>query len=910
MPLTSGARLGSYEIVSPIGAGGMGEVYRARDTTLNREVAIKILPELFAGDPERLARFSREAQTLAALNHPNIAHVYGLEGSGLVMELVDGEDLAERLARGPLPLEDALPIATQIAQALEAAHERGIVHRDLKPANIKVRGDGVVKVLDFGLAKAWDPQASAPVDSNSPTFLSPTFQSNVSHQGMIVGTAAYMSPEQAKGKPVDKRTDIWAFGCVLFEMLTAKMAFPGDNVTEILAAVVRGEPEWPALPAETPESVRRLLRRCLIKDPKDRLSDIGVARLEIRDAIDATGSEQPAARVQPAPRKAMPWWALAAGIVVGAIAAAIGAWRMWPSPISQPALRLAIDWPDDSTWAGPSGPGVALSPDGTHIAYVAVTDRTGPQIYLRDLRSDETRVVSAADAPYNPFFSPDSTQIGFIANGKIWRAPVAGGAPFEIGTIDANDRGVAWAADGYIYSGGGSGISRITESGGARERITTVDKGAGEVAHRFPTIVPGGRGVLFTIVKGSLEDARVAVVDVTTKKWHVLMDRTGHSAVYVPTGHIVYLRTGVLMAAPFDRSRLEVSGASVPLMSSILYNNGGAAHFSISSTRTLAYISDSGMRPQAELVWIDPAGRTTPVDLPRGPYARPMLSPDGTRVALESSTGTGRQNIVIWDFARRALSNITRDSGISESPMWMPDGANLIFASRPQLGALGRLFRQRADGAGTPTQLTAGSLSQVYASGGEFPASVSSDGTKIIYWVAGTDSDGVKILDVATGQSQMLVAGARTPRLSPDGRWLAYRKIESGITDIFVSPFPNVSSARWQVSTGGSSPPRWSRDSNQLFYRGLGSNRTHLLVVKVGEGATLGGVRPQTVLDLPNPGAIDGSGMEEFDVAPDGRFLVVRGLQQKPPTPHVIVNWFEELKQTVRAGNRISKGTE
>jgi len=876
---------------------------------LNREVAIKVLPDLFASDRERLARFTREAQTLAALNHPNVAHVYGVEGTSLVMELVDGENLAERLARGPLPLEDALPIATQIAEALQAAHDRGIVHRDLKPANIKVRDDGVVKVLDFGLAKAMEPAHPAGAsDSNSPTILSPTFRSNVSELGMILGTAAYMSPEQAKGKAVDKRTDIWAFGCVLFEMLTGKMAFPGDNVTEILAAVVRGEPDWSALPHETPESVHRLLRRCLIKEPKDRLSDIGVARLEIRDAKEPARVPDAATREQPARRQPRPWGLLAAGVATGAIIAAIVGWRIWPTPPSLPSLRLTIEWPDDATWAGPSGPGVALSPDGTHIAYVAINP-SGPQIYLRDLRGDDVHAISSSsNAPYNPFFSPDSTQVGFLASGKLWRAPVTGGAPFEIGEIDANDRGVAWSTDGYIYSGGGLGISRIAESGGSRERITTVDKAAGEVAHRFPTIVPGGRGVLFTIFKGSLEEARVAVVDVTTKKWHVLMDRTGHSGVYVPTGHLVYLRTGVLMAAPFDPSRLEVTGPSVPVMSGILYNNGGAAHFSISSTGTLAYISDAGTRPQAELTWVDRSGRVTPVDLPRGPYARPALSPDVTRVAFEAATGTGRQSIMIWDFARHALSNLTHDVGISEAPLWMPDGATLLFASRPQLGVLGRMYRQRVDGTGTPAQLTAGSLSQVYASGGEYPVWVSPDGAKIVYWVAGTDADGVKILDVATGQSQMLVAGARTPRLSPDGRWLAYRNSEMGVSEIFASPFPNVSSARWQVSTGGSSPPRWSRDSSELFYRGLGSNRTHVFEVKVGAGATLEGVRPQVLLELPNPGAVDGFGVEEFDVASDGRFLVLKGLPQKPSIPHLIVNWFDELKRTVPTTR--SKGAE
>jgi serine/threonine-protein kinase len=893
VPLTSGARLGSYEIVSAIGAGGMGEVYRARDTSLQRDVAIKIIPDLFAGDPERLARFSREAQTLASLNHPNIAHVYGLEGAGLVMELVDGEDLTARLARGPLPLEDALPIATQIVDALAAAHERGIVHRDLKPANIKVRADGVVKVLDFGLAKTRrDVSASTPPDANSPTVLSPTFRSDLS-QGIILGTAAYMSPEQAKGKPVDKRTDIWAFGCVLFEMLAGKMAFPGDNITEILAGVVRGEPDWLALPPSTPPSVQRLLRRCLSKDLKDRLSDIGVASLEIRDATEVP---QPTVAQGPNIQRAPAFWAmLAAGLVAGAIIAAIVAWSMWPAQTSPPALQLTIEWPDNVIWVGPSGSGVAISPDGTHLAYIGV-DRSGPRVYVQDLRGDDVRVVSStSEAPYNPFFSPDSTQIGFVSSGKLWRAAVAGGAPFEIGPIDVNDRGVAWSTDGYIYSGGGSGISRIPASGGSREPITTVDRSAGEVAHRFPTVVPGNRAVLFTIFRGSIDEARIAIVDLSTKKWRVLMDRTGHSAVYSPTGHLLYLRTGVLMAAPFDRTRLELTGPSIAVMPGIRYNNGGAAHFSVSSTGTLAYIPDVGKPTDADLLWVDRSGQTTTIDAPRGPYSRPVLSPDGTRVALEQSTAIGKQNIVVWDLARHALSTVTRDSGISEAPLWMPDGTTLLFASRPQLGALGRLFRQRADGIGTPTQVTAGSLPQVYASGGEYPASISADG-KIIYSLAGTSADGVKALDPATGQSQMLIAHARTPRLSPDGRWLAYRASESGVAEIYVSPYPNISLARWQVSTGGSSPPRWSHDSTELFYRGLGSNRRHMFVVKMAKDG-LSGVRPQLLVDVPDSGSVDGFGLEEFDVAPDGRFLLLKGLPERPVIPRVIVNWFEVLKQ-------------
>jgi serine/threonine-protein kinase len=896
--MKAGDTFGFYRILDKLGEGGMGEVYRARDTALNRDVAIKIIPDLFAGDPERLARFSREAQTLAALNHPNIAHVYGLERSGLVMELVDGQDLAQRLAHGPLPLDDALPIAMQIVDALEAAHDRGIVHRDLKPANIKIRHDGVVKVLDFGLAKALDPIALATAgDANSPTVLSPTFRSSVSQPGVILGTAAYMSPEQARGKAVDKRTDIWAFGCVLFEMLAGTMAFPGDNVTEILAAVVRGEPDWPALPSSTPASVQRLLRRCLSKDPKARLSDISVARLEIRDAADVARSDEAARQPASPQRKTRPWWMAGAGVGAGVIAAALAAWGLWPATPSLPALKLAIDWPANLTWAGPSGSGLALSPDGTHIAYVANTENSGPQICLQDLQTNEMRVVSSSDGPYGPFFSPDSAQVGFVANGKLWRAPVAGGNPFEIGSIDVNDRGIAWSADGHIYSGGGSGISRIAESGGTREQITTVDRAAGEVAHRFPTIVPGGRGVLFTIFKGSLEEARIAAVDLTTKKWRVLADRTAHAAVYVPTGHVVYLRMGVLMAAPFDISRLEVTGPAVPVMAGVFYNNGGAGHFSVSSTGTLAYVSDAVQRTPADLLWVDRAGRTTSVEIPRGPYTRPELSPDGTRVALEDSTSQERQHIVVWDFTRHTLTAVTRDAGVSETPIWNSDGTSLLLTSRPQLGALGRLFRQRADGAGTPTQLTSGALAQVYASGGEYPAWISPDGAKVIYSVAGTDADGIKVLDLPTRKVQMLIAGGRTARVSPDGRWLAYRTFDSGIAEVYVSPYPNVASARWQVSTGGASSPRWSRDSTELFYRGLGSNRTHMYVLKVGTNATLEGVRPQLLLDVPDSGA--GDGLDGFDVGRDGRFLVLKGLPQQPPIPHVIVNWFELVKRTV-----------
>jgi len=586
---------------------------------------------------------------------------------------------------------------------------------------------------------------------------------------------------------------------------------------------------------------------------------------------------------------------LAAGVAAGAIVTAIAARQIRQTPPSPPALRLAINWPDDLTWGGPSGPGLALSPDGTHLAYVAVTGKGSVQICVQDLRTDDVRVVTATDNPYNPFFSPDGSQIGFIANGRLWRAPVAGGTSFEIGSVDVNDRGVAWATDGYIYSGGGSGISRIPESGGSREQITTINRAAGEVAHRFPTVVPGGHGLLFTVFKGSLEQARIAAVDVATKRWHVVMDRTGHAPVYAATGHVVYLRTGVLMAAPFDASRLEVTGPSVPVMAGVRYNNGGAGQFSVSANGTLAYIPDFVTRPQADLVWVDRAGRVTPADVPHGPYGHFELSPDGTRVALEESPSPATQHIAVWDFGRHALTMVTRDAGVSEAPIWTADGSAILFASRPQLGALGRLFRQRADGAGTPAQVTSGPLAQVSGSGGEYPAWVSPDGSRILYFVSGTDHDGIGLLDVPTMKAQPLIASGRTPRISPDGRWLAYRMFESGIQELFVSPYPNVTSARWQISTGGATAPRWAGDGSELFYRGLGSNRAHVYAVKVA-GNGFDGTRPQPLVDVPDSGI--GDGLDEFDVARDGRFLLLKRLPQTPPIPHLIVNWFDQLART------------
>jgi eukaryotic-like serine/threonine-protein kinase len=912
-----GSTLGSYRVLEKLGAGGMGEVYLAHDARLGRDVAVKVLPDAFHADPDRIIRFEREAKMLAALNHPHIAALLSMEEAHgrhfLVMELVEGQTLAELLQHGPPPLSDTLDIVRQVADALAAAHEQGIVHRDLKPANIKVRPDGTVKVLDFGLAKALDAPGtksrSGALDTDSPTVLATRLPSggasDVSQMGMILGTAPYMSPEQARGKPVDRRADVWAFGCVLYEMLTGQAPFTRDTITESLAAIMRDEPDWTKLPPATPASVIRLLQRCLIKDSKERLSDIGVARLEIRDAtgVDAVTPSVPA--VASARRTSSRWGALGAGIVAGlATAGLIAAW-LWPSARALPTLNLALDWPDDVEWVGASGTGVALSPDGTHVAYIARRNQEAARLHLRDLRTGEIRVLPSADVALNPFFSPDGTQVGFIAGGKLWRAPVSGGSPFEIGSIDTSDRGVAWSTDGHVYSGGGTGISRIPESGGRRETITTVNRAAGEVAHRFPALVPGERGLLFTIFKGPLADARVAIVDLSTKTHRILIDQTSHSAVHAPTGHLLYLRTNVLMAAPFDASRLDVTGPSVPVQSGILHNNGGAGHFSIASTGTFVFMPDAALRAPVDLVWVDRSGRAIPVDVPRGPYAKPELSPDGTRVAMERADTQGRIGVVVWDLGRRAFTTVTRDPGLGEAPVWMPDGVSLVFTSRPVLGAVGHLFTQRADGSGAPTQLSTAAVQQVAASTAEYAGSVLRDGAEVIYAEVASGAGGIKVIDLSTQQVRMLVPDGRNPRLSPDRRWLAYRLLESGIAEVYVSPYPNVAAGRWKVSTGGGASPRWSRDGSELFFRGLGSKRSQMLALAIPAAGTLEMVRPQVLFDFQE--LVSSADLDDFDVAADRRFLIFKRATPKPDIPQVIVNWFEVLKRTQPTAGRTSR---
>jgi eukaryotic-like serine/threonine-protein kinase len=664
--LAPGTRLGPYEITAQIGVGGMGEVYRATDTNLKRAVAIKVLPETVAADAERLARFQREAEVLASLNHPNIAIIHGLEKSdgmtGLVMELVEGPTLADRIGQGPIPIDEALAIAKQIAEALEAAHEQGIIHRDLKPPNVKVRDDGTVKVLDFGLAKIIEGEArSSSSLSMSPTITTPA----MTQAGVILGTAAYMSPEQAKGRLADKRSDVWAFGCVLYEMLAGRRVFQGDDVTDVLVAVLSKEPDWTALPAATPPAIHRVLRRSLERDRRRRLADIADARLELEEALIA-----PAIEAVPAagPRAAL-WRRLMLPIGSAVVAASLAGWVAWTMRpvVSRPVTRFSITLPAGGRFLPIESTRhlVAVSPDGSRIAYVA-----NGRLYLR--MRDQLPAVAITEA-VSPFFSSDGQWLGFWQEGQLKKVSVNGGAPIVL-CASANPLGASWAADDTIlYGQGPGGIWRVSAAGGTPENLVKVN--AGERAHG-PQLLPGGRVVLFTLAQGGeiWDDAKIVVQSLDGGTRHVVV-RGGTDARYLPTGHLVYAFHGSLRAQPFDVGRLEVTGLPVPLVDDVAQSVGGvsgAAQFAVSGDGTLVYVPSLSVVATARFFWVDRMGHEEPVSAPPGLYLVPKLSPDGGRVAYftVADNNPGSTDIWIYEFRRRVSERITSDSGRNSEPLW------------------------------------------------------------------------------------------------------------------------------------------------------------------------------------------------------------------------------------------------
>jgi hypothetical protein len=911
-----GKTLGHYRIVEKLGAGGMGVVYRAEDKTLDRQVAIKVLPEAFTGDPERLARFEREAKLLASLNHPNIAAIHGLEEADgkcfLVLELVEGETLAEWLSRGPLPVEMALGVCREIAEGVEAAHEKGVIHRDLKPANIKITPEGKVKILDFGLAKAYQKEGSVPDLSRSPTLTD-----EMTRPGVILGTAAYMSPEQATGKPVDRRTDVWAFGCVLYECLTGEGAFQGETITEIVAAILKSEPDWQALPAATPWTVKNLLHRCLQKDPRERLHDIADARIEIGESIG-----QPAE--VPAVRGASFGWLIAVGTAILLMGLLIGVavmkyFKPATSQISQPVVRSPVrlepgHWLDGWRFSPPFGldhptrTAMAISSDGRFIVYSAVKENPGPQdkprLYLRRTDQLEAKPIAGTEGGINPFLSPDDRWVGFWADGKLMRVAIDGGVPVPL--CDAAPFGASWGPENSIvFSPDDSiGLFRVSAEGGKPEALTTPDKTKEEISHRLPHCLPDGKGVLFTIMREAWDlQPRIAWLDLKTRKWRVLMEDAA-DARYVPTGHLVFLRQGTLMVVPFDLGRHEVTGQPVPAIANIMqtlnvtdsYFNTAAGQFSLSDSGWLVY-AEGGILPdqQNSLVWVDHKGGAEPIASFKAPFFAPRLSPDGQRIVY---TTFGRQwQAWVYDLNRGTTSRLTNEGKVT-FVTWTPDGKRVAFGWLKS-GQF-NLYWIPADGSSATERLT---TSDHYQS----PGSWSPDGATLAFVEDHPDTGwDILVLDLRSRRITTFLnsqAGEGWPEFSPDGRWMAYGSNESGRFEVYVRPYPGPG-GKWLISQEGGVEPLWARNGKQLFYRSTDGGQVWVVDVR-----TEGGFSPSKPRILfKAPGLGPGGPIRSWDLSLDGqRFLMVK-MEETKPTPVtemvLVQNWFEELKRLAPTGRK------
>jgi len=881
-----GKTLGIYRVTGPLGVGGMGEVWRARDTKLDREVALKLLPGSFAGDAERHARFEREAKVLASLNHPNIATLYELahlDGHHvLVMELVEGEGLDEQIARGPMPLDEAMSIAVQIAEALEAAHERGIVHRDLKPANVRVRADGAIKVLDFGLAKSWSEETTA-----ANIRLSPTITSHHTRDGLILGTAAYMSPEQARGKPVDKRADIWAFGVVLYEMLTGRQPFAGETVSDVLAAVLRAEPDWTALPADTPAPLRRLLRRCLDRDPKARLRDIGEARVALRSG--APGVTDPSVRPAPRPwlRTRLPW--VLAG--VGAPAVVITALLRGTAPPA-PVIRAEIPPPPGTVYdldvrlGGPA----ELSPDGRRFVFAARDSLGRTSLWVRDLAADSAVGLEGTAGASYPFWSPDGRVVGYFAGGDLRTVPVDGGPSFTLCPAPFG-KGGTWNRDGTIVfaQSFATGLHSVSANGGASQPVTTVDEAARENSHRFPQFLPDGRHFLFfarrasgaggaggggTIMIGSLDGG-------TPRK----LVEAPANAVHAD-GWLLFPREGALVAQRLDLRSLELVGDAKPLIADVRVTPGTSRSVvTASSAGTLAYLAAEAERPARLALWSWRGEKLRDVGEP-GPFSNLRLSPDGRRAAVLLADGrSGSFNIWLLDLERGARTSLV--AGVNqENPAWSPDG-RFIFYSRSVPPGRSVVFRldvgagnreERVEIAGAPV-------------GPLLPMDVSPDGRHILFENIRADS-GIDIwvaaLDGST-PARSLIANSgddATPVFSPSGRWFAYSGEESGRREVYAASFPD-GRVQQQVSLGGGSNPAWHPDGDRLVWT-------------VHEGAIVGAAVREKDGEL-EIGPIQavapvGPTVRRFDAGREGLLVISDTTAGVASNLHLIVNWTELLR--------------
>jgi Tol biopolymer transport system component len=894
MALASGTRLGTYQIVGLIGAGGMGEVYRAVDTRLERQVAIKILPDVLRTDPERGARFGREAKLLAALNHPNIATIHGLEQVNgeqfIVMELVEGETLADRIARGPLPIHEALPIAKQIGEALDAAHEHAIIHRDLKPANIKFRPDGTVKVLDFGLAKAFTTEQyspSPPALTNSPTLTSPI---NVTGVGVLLGTAAYMSPEQVRGRAVDKRADIWAFGCVLFEMLSGTRAFASehDSVTDVLAAVLKSEPDWSALPADTPGAVRKILRRCLTKDPRERLRDIGDLRFDLRDgeACDTSTATPHLAFNRLA-------WMLVAALGIASLALASAFLWTVTRPAEPPAVYRSVILPptgnadaaasEARTGVPRFGRGLALSPDGQQLALVAPGLDGRLVLWVRRLDGTSTRPLPGTESASSPFWSPDGRHVAFVAEGKLKRIEVSGGPVLTLTERARNFSTGTWNRDNVVLFAGDGTIFRVPAGGGAASPVTSRDATV-ESPHDSPFFLPDGRHFLYAVTEAGGGAGSVYVGTLDSGERVKLV--AGGSLPAYANGFLLFVRDDTLMAQRFDADRLELSGEPLPLAEQLLVGGAPSSSgvFAVSQSGVLVY--QSGVISRSILVWLDRNGKALGTLTEPRAFSYVQLSPDGRQLAVSVSDEALRtRDIWLYDTIRGGQTRLTSEATDDFSPTWAPSSDRVAFAARRSVDQSLNVYETSANGTGGEKRL-------LDRDGVEIPTSWSADGRFVLFQTPSPGAD-IMVLSLDDGNASPLVSTRFTEgsaQFSPDGRWVAYSSNETGRTEVYVMPFQRTG-PRTPISTEGGGSPRWRRDGKELFYL-RGDNTL------VGVAVTLSASSLEVGQTTPLFNAEMRTVSMPYDVAGDGRFIVNRSLDAATPAAiTLVVNWPASLEK-------------
>jgi eukaryotic-like serine/threonine-protein kinase len=892
MTLAAGSKLGPYEIVAPLGAGGMGEVYRARDTRLDRTVAIKILPSQLSADPIRKQRFEREAKTISSLNHPQIYVLHDVGSQDgvdyLVMECVEGETLAKRLEKGPLPLDQVLKYGVQITDALDKAHRQGIVHRDLKPGNIMLTKSGA-KLLDFGLAKP-----AAQLANVATLTAAATEDSPVTEQGSIVGTFQYMSPEQVEGKEVDARSDIFSFGAVLYEMLTGRHAFPGKSQLSVASAVLEKDSEpISTLQPLTPPALERAVKRCLAKDPDDRWPSARDLLLELKWIADGGSQVTQVPTAEGKGSRAGLRGALLWGVASLLLAAITGIviWNLRP-PAQRPVSRTVITLPPGQRLAGLDQPAVALSPDGTRVAYVAIQGGS-QQLYLRAMDNLEARPLPGTEGATNPFFSPDGQWLGFFADQKLKKVPVSGGAALSLGDAQI-PRGAGWGDQGTIAFATSpfSVLHQVADGGGTRQALTLLAKS--ENSHRWPEFLPGGRAVLFSAALTSSVwiTAQIAVHSMVTGERRTLV-QLGTQPRYALSGHLVYAQGATLMAVPFDPQRLVVTGATVPVVEGILQSRfTGATQYSLSSTGSLIYVMAGAQAAESRMVWVNHNGAEQPVAAPARAYRIPRLSPDGRRVAV--NVDDQETQVWVYDLSRDTLTRLTFEGKLNGAPTWAPDGKRIAFQSDKE-GSL-NLFSQRADGSGGLERLT----TSEYAPAAN---SWSSDGQLLAFNElnpnTGFDLAVLRLSDHTVQPFLRTPFNESAPRFSPDGHWLAYISDESGRYEIYVQPYPGPG-GKWQISTEGGTEPMWNPNGRELFYR----RGRKMVAVEIATRPGFAAGKPRVLFEgeyVPTPLTFP-----NYDVSPDGqRFLMLKPAEAAEGAPtqiNVVLNWFEELKRRVPTG--------